>query len=178
MQNNYIEYLKKIIIELKNEIKDLDAKNYNLKKENENLKNENINLKNENYNLQDKNSTIKRASTINTDARKIIELYEKLELKEKEIKEIKNKNELYISDFVKDHMTVIFYSVDQNIHYSLICKETDTFSTVEKQLYEVYPECKESEFFFMANGEKIKRFKTLKENKIKNSQVITLTEFE
>ena len=97
-------------------------------------------------------------------------------MKEKEIKELKNKIENNSNNF-DNLMTVIFYSTDQKIHYSLICKKTDTFINLEKQLFEAYPECQDSEYFFMVNGQKIKRFKTLEENKIKNSQVITLTQY-
>ena len=82
------------------------------------------------------------------DARKIIELYEKLEIKEKEINELKNKIIDINSEEIKNLMTVIFYSTELNIHHSLICKENDSFNTVEKRLYEVYPECKDSEFYF------------------------------
>ena len=75
-------------------------------------------------------------------------------------------------------MTVIFYSTDQKIHYSLICKKSDTFMNIEKKLFEAYPECQDSEYFYMVNGQRIKRFKTLEENKINNSQVITLTQYD
>ena len=105
------------------------------------------------------------------DSRKIIELYEKLEMKEKEIKDLKKIIENNSNNY-NNLMTVIFYSTELNIHYSLICKETDSFSVVENKLYDVYPECKEYEYFFLANEQKIKRFKTLQENKIKNSQLI------
>ena len=98
-------------------------------------------------------------------------------MKEKEIKELKNKIENNSNNF-DNLMTVIFYSTDQKIHYSLICKKTDIFSVIEKKLYEAYPECHDSEYFYMVNGQRIKRFKTLEENKIKNSQVITLTQYD
>ena len=75
-------------------------------------------------------------------------------------------------------MTVIFYSTDQQIHYSLICKKTDTFMDLEKKLYEIYPKYKKCENYFMVNGQKINRFETLEENKIKNSQIITLTQYD
>ena len=97
-------------------------------------------------------------------------------MKDKEIKELKRtiENNSYNIDSL---MTVIFYSTDQNIHYSLICKKSDTFSIIKKKLYEAYPEYQDSEYYFTANGEKIKRFKTLEENKIENSQVILLNQY-
>ena len=54
-------------------------------------------------------------------------------MKEKEIKELKNKIENNSNNF-DNLMTVIFYSTDQKIHYSLICKKTDIFSVIEKKL--------------------------------------------
>ena len=108
----------------------------------------------------------------NNDKDKIIELLnEKLNMKDKEIKELKKSNN------IENLMTVIFYSTDQKIHYSLICKKTDKFNKIENELFEAYPECQDSEYLYIANGQKIKRFKTLEENKITNSQVITLTQF-
>ena len=112
-----------------------------------------------------------------SDKNKIIELYGKLEMKEKEIKELKYKIE-YNSNNFSNLMTVIFYSTDHKIHYSLICKKTDKFNKLENELFETFPECQDSEYFFMVNGQKINRFKTLEENKIKNSQVITLTQYD
>ena len=98
-------------------------------------------------------------------------------MKNKEIKELKNKIENN-SNNIDNLMTVIFYSIDQKIHYSLICKKTDKFNKIENELFEVYPEYQDSEYYFIANGQIIKRFKTLEENKIKNSQVITLNQYD
>ena len=100
--------------------------------ENKKLKKENSSLLLTIQNLQEANTTIINKDN-NNDARKIIELYEKLENKEKENKELKNKIESN-SNNINNLMTVIFRSIDLDIHYSLICKETDTFSTVENKL--------------------------------------------
>ena len=119
-------------------------------------------------NLQKK--LIDETKAKNDNAKKIIELYEKLEKKDKEINELKNNQSN--SNNINNLMTVIFVSSELNIHYSIICKETDIFTTLENKLYEVYPECKECECCCIANDQKIKRFKTLQENKIKNCQII------
>ena len=75
-------------------------------------------------------------------------------------------------------MSVIFISSDENIHYSIICKNNDNFSRLEKVLYDEYPEYKETENYFIVNGKKINRFKTLEENNIKNNSVITLQQID
>ena len=107
---------------------------------------------------------------------KIIQLLEENKNKEKEINELKSKLPFDIS---KDEklMTIIIVSEDQRIHYSFICKNTDKFNRIEGLLYDIYPEYKEVENYFLANGNKVNKFKTLEENRIKNSDIITLFEF-
>ena len=178
-------------LKIDNEKENLEDKLKKLKKENEDIKKENLILKNENNNLllkiTDLQNSIKEKTEYKikkenldiTDKSTIIDLMLKLESKEKEIKELKNIIE-YNSNHFDNLMTVIFYSTDSKIHYSLICKKTDKFINIENKLYEAYPEYKDSEndFFFLVNGQKIKRFKTLEENKIKNSQIITVAQYD
>ena len=74
-------------------------------------------------------------------------------------------------------MSIIFISSDQNLHYSIICKNTDEFYKIESQLYKKYPEYTENENFFILNGKKINRYKTLEQNGVKNNDIIILNEF-
>ena len=60
------------------------------------------------------------------------------------------------------------------MHYSIIGKNTDKFVRLEEKIYEDYPEYKDEETYFMKNGEKIKRFKSLDENNIKNNDILML----
>ena len=62
------------------------------------------------------------------------------------------------------------------MYYSIICKNTDTFSKIEKLLYDEYPGYKNLENNFFVNGNKINRYETLEENKIYNSDIITLNQ--
>ena len=71
-------------------------------------------------------------------------------------------------------MSVIITTLDQKMYYSIICKNTDLFSTIEKNLYSEYPQYLESNHYFMSKGLRINRFKSLEDNKIKNSDIITL----
>ena len=71
-------------------------------------------------------------------------------------------------------MSVIFQSVDQIIHHSLICKNTDNLNKLENILFEKYLECQESNYFYLANGIQVNKFKTLEELKIKDGEVITM----
>ena len=75
-------------------------------------------------------------------------------------------------------MSFIIMSIDQKINRCYPCKNTDTFVDYEKKLYEEYPEYKEEEYYFTCNGEKIKRFKTIEENKIKDGDKIFMIKYE
>ena len=59
-------------------------------------------------------------------------------------------------------------------HYNIICKNVDLFVKLEFQLYKDFPKFKDYDTFFMVNGKKIKRFKTMDENNIKNNDVISI----
>ena len=61
---------------------------------------------------------------------------------------------------------VNFISTDQMIHFSVPCIGSNTFAEVEEKLYEQFPEYRETNNLFVANGKQILRFKTISENKI------------
>ena len=64
-------------------------------------------------------------------------------------------------------MSVIFVSSDKNIHYSIICKNTDKFSKIENMLYDAYPKLINSENNFLVNGKLINKIES-KNSVIKN----------
>ena len=71
-------------------------------------------------------------------------------------------------------MSIVFNSFDENIHYSVICKNTDQFLKIESLLYEKYPQYKYLNKDYFVNGVKINITKNLKDNNIKDSDIITL----
>ena len=73
-------------------------------------------------------------------------------------------------------ISVIFTSSDENIHYSIICKNTQKFIELEKKLYNDYPEYSKSDNYFMINGNRVDKTKSLDENKIRNNDIIILTQ--
>ena len=75
-------------------------------------------------------------------------------------------------------MSIIFTSVDQNTHYSLICKNTDTINKLEAELYKEYPDYTETENYFLCKGKIINKFHTFEMNNIKNGDVIILNQKE
>ena len=137
------------------------------------LENENKNLKNSVINLNNLLNEEKNKNNQNINKDKMLELMNELIKKENEIKEIKS---ILPFDIKKDDkiMTIIFYCIDEQIHFSLICKNTDKFSNIEQKLFEEYPNCQQEHYYFMANGTQINRYKTLEELQLKNSSVITM----
>ena len=73
-----------------------------------------------------------------------------------------------------DIMSVIFISSDPNVHFSVSCLKTNTFAEIEEKLYKQYPQYRETNNNFIANGTIVKRFKTIAENKLGNGLPVTL----
>ena len=73
-------------------------------------------------------------------------------------------------------MSIIFRSIDQNVNYSLICKNTDTINRLEEKLYKEYPKLSERENYFLCKGKVINKFQTFEKNKIKNGDIFLLNQ--
>ena len=73
-----------------------------------------------------------------------------------------------------DIMCVNFISSDQNVHFAATCLKTNTFAEIEEKLYKQYPQYRETNNNFLANGTQVLRFKTIAENKIGNGFPVTL----
>ena len=97
--------------------------------------------------------------------------------KDEEIKQLKSVMPFEIRKGEK-LISVIFRSVDQNILYSIICKNTDKFTTIENLLYEEYPKYRDSENIFLFNGKTINKYLSLEENNIINSAIIMLNQIK
>ena len=167
-ENNKIYESK--IIEYENQISDYKNKILKMEKS----------LDQKTEEVKELNEKIKTTNTgINKkyDTEKVLDLMEEINKKNKEIELIRASFPIQIKSGEK-LMTVIFVSGDQAIHYALICKNTDIFSTLEIKLYEIYPVYKESENYFLINGKKINKYKSLEKNGIKNSDIITLVQLE
>ena len=165
--------LEKIINELRSKIKN-DTENHNKEIKDYVEKIEKISL--ENNNLKDK---IKNPSTQNNQD-EIVRLYKKIEGLTEKIYELNEKLKRYpfILEEGEKIMTIVFTSVNQKLNYSMICKNTDTINKLELELYKEYPKLGDAEYYFICNGAKVKKFKTLEELKIKSGDVIVLNEVE
>ena len=77
---------------------------------------------------------------------------------------LKNKEIVYKEEI----MSVNFISTDQNIHFSIPSTFSDIFAEIEEKLYRQFPEYRETNNHFLANGQEVLRFKTIGQNKIGN----------
>ena len=95
-----------------------------------------------------------------------------------EIEKLKERLSRYPFELSKGEklISVIFTSSDENMNYSIICKNTQRFIELEKKLYNVYPQYSESNNYFMINGNRVNKAKTLDKNDIRNSDTIILTQ--
>ena len=110
---------------------------------------------------------IKNITNNNNDINKIKEL-------EKEIEKYKN----YFLLPGEKLITIKFISIDQKINFETFAQKTDQFSKLENFLYEKYPKYKDTENYFLVNGKKLNRHRTLEENKIKDNDILTLGIYE
>ena len=125
----------------------------------------------------------------NSDLKKQLEVKNELNLNKiketKEYKEIENENKELKSQLSKfpfkegeKIMSIIFMSLDERLHYSIICKNTDIFYTVLTELKENFPEYFEKDIIYILKGKKIDIKKTIEQNGIKNSDIIILSQIE
>jgi LPS O-antigen subunit length determinant protein (WzzB/FepE family) len=169
------------LVKEKNKTKILREQIKQIEKDLNNEKNAKIKL---NINLEEANKKIKEltnqlSNNLNFNQNnKIIELQKRIDMKNQEIIElyakIKDLSDNGVHFMPGDKIIGIgFISVDQKIqNYIRAYKDTEIFSRIEEDLYNEYPEFKDKETYLMFGGNKIKRFKTLKENNIKNGDVI------
>ena len=67
-----------------------------------------------------------------------------------------------------------FISNDQKIYYAIPCSGDSIFAEVEEQLYKEFPEYRETNNTFLAEGKQILRFKTINDNKIRKGFPVML----
>ena len=76
-------------------------------------------------------------------------------------------------------ISITINSGDQKIiNYSLICKNTDTINYIEKMLYKKFPDFPKTENYFLCNGVIIDKSHSLKENEIKDGDILLVYKLE
>jgi hypothetical protein len=164
--------LEKLLLEEKNKntklndkIKKLEADLYNERELNKILLTDTNNLNNLNNQLMDANKKIKELQNI-------------INMKEQQIYQLNIKNNSFdngINNFMPGDniISILFESGNQKIkNFFGAYKDTETFVRIEEKLYDEFPEFKDEDTYCLVRGKKIKRFKTLRENGIKDRDII------
>jgi hypothetical protein len=87
---------------------------------------------------------------------------------------LQNNNQIFNNVNANEILYVNFISMDQQINYSIPCVRRNTFAEIEEKLYKQYPQYRDTNNIFLANGTQILIFKTIEENRIRNGLTITL----
>ena len=104
----------------------------------------------------------------------ILELEKQLNSKDSEINYLKE----YIVKSGEEIIAIFFTSVSQDINRPISCKITDAFTKIEEKIYNEYPIYKNCNTYFTVNGNVINKFKTLKENRIKDGNTIIVNIYD
>lgn len=155
-----IEHLKKQLEELKKE-------NEALKKENESLKYNLAKAKSINLNLQKYQEKIKENELLQDQN---IQLKYQVEELNFILQSVNDEPKVTFSDII----VVNFISRDSTIHCGIKCFLNDTFVSIEEKLYKRYENHRETNNIFVTNGKVVLRFKTLKQNGIKDGDIVEL----
>ena len=164
----------------------------NLKKENKILKNKNNDLESKNNSLENQlNSKIKIIknyenelknikNTLSVKDNNIFNLNNQINNLNSQINDLKLKNNKIKVKFGFDEIvTVLIKSIDQKVDTALTIQKSELFVRLEEQLYDEYPEYKDLDnIYFTVNGNKIKRFRTIQENNLKNKDKILLNNYD
>ena len=108
-------------------------------------------------------------------------LYKIILEKDEKIKELEIKLKRFPFELNEGEelISVNFSSTDQKVqNYSIICKNTEIFNMIEKKLYEDFKEYYDTENYFTFKGKRVHKLRTLKENGIKNNDVIVINIYD
>ena len=78
---------------------------------------------------------------------------------------------------INNNISIMFFSTDQSIHYSVVCKLTDTFEKIEKKLIQEHPDLQNKRLNYLFHGQVLtNKHKTLAQLKMKNADIIIFNE--
>ena len=141
-------------------------------KEIEILKNKNIILNNDNNSLKEKIKILENnLKAKNNELQNLLSKNNNSNIINYKITSINPGEEILAINFVSN-------GVKDICNYNLICKNTDLFVRLEERLYQDFPDFKNYETYFEVNTRRIKRFKTIEENNIKNNDIINVFRIE
>ena len=92
----------------------------------------------------------------------------------REYEDLKNHSNNNNNKIANKDKCVNFNSTDQTINYAIPCSGDSTFAEIEELLYKEYPDYRETNNIFLANGKEILRFKSINDNNIGTGKPILL----
>ena len=88
--------------------------------------------------------------------------------------DITKKNIINMKEDTKEIITLYFKSSDQLLSCKVLCKSSDKFNTIVNTIFDKVPRFIEIPIFFLCNGNKINEYKTIKDNGLKDGNIIIL----
>ena len=189
LMNTIIEDIKKNKIKLQNLSSDFINNSFQNNKgalSNPSFNKEVINKYNEKIKIlekqiENKDNIIKELKSIDINLKKEMEILKEnqqknLEIilkKEKEINAWKSSLSFGQKDFGQS-MTVIIRNKGLIINYPIQCRSKQIFSTIENLIYEKFPQYKEINNIFLANGKLVNKYQTFEENGIRDGNYILM----
>ena len=85
---------------------------------------------------------------------------------------------LFLTNNPKEAITLHFKSSNQLINYAIHCKTEHKFNMIANQIFEREPNFVENGLLFLCGGRKINEYKTIKDNQLKNGDVIIIQTIE
>ena len=111
---------------------------------------------------------------INNLQNEIINKNNQLEKLKQQLNNISTNNQNNNQINTQNDKCVNFITTDESLIYAIPCNGNSTFAEVEEKLYKEYPEYRETNNTFFANGIEILRNKTINENKVGNGKPVIL----
>ena len=74
-------------------------------------------------------------------------------------------------------LTINFITDDENLYFSIICKNTDKLNQIIEQFYDKYPHYRKFKNDFRFKGKEINMSNSLEENSINNNDIITIKSY-
>ena len=117
----------------------------------------------------------------NIDMNKINNLQNEINNKNNQLNQLRQQlqnvsinNNQNIQNILQNDKCVNFITTDSSLFYAIPCNGNSTFAEIEEKLYKEYPEYRETNNTFLANGTEILRFKTINENKVGTGKPVML----
>ena len=131
--------------------------------------------------LKESEKKLKYEIKLNLDTKNKTPALDALIKKDLEIEDLRNKLARFpfMLEEGENLMHINIVNNDFNVqNFSIICKSTDVFNQLENKLYAEFPMMKEIQSYFIVNGKIIEKYKSLKENGIKDNDVIIMYKME